>query len=327
MTPPAEPAPAWTRRHLLGLEGLSREEITTVLDTAAGFQEVSTRSIKKVPALRGRVVVNLFFEDSTRTRTSFGLAAKRLSADTLDFSAKGSSTSKGESLADTARNIEAMGVDIVVCRHPAPGAPHFLSRVLDVGVINAGDGAHEHPTQALLDMFTIRERRGTLAGLRILFVGDITHSRVARSNIFGLRTMGAEVGVCGPATLIPSHLADLDVAIHHDLDEALPAYDVVNLLRIQLERQGQNLFPSIREYARLYGINADRMARARPDVLVMHPGPVNRGVEITPEVADGDNSVILRQVTNGLATRMAVLYLVANAAGVRSADAGAGGGA
>jgi len=318
MTAPADvAAPTWTRRHLLGLADLSREEIECVLDTAAGFQEVSTRSIKKVPALRGRVVVNLFFEDSTRTRTSFGLAAKRLSADTLEFSAKGSSTSKGESLADTARNIEAMGVDIVVCRHPAPGAPHFLSRVLKVGVVNAGDGAHEHPTQALLDLFTIRERRGTLEGLKVLFVGDITHSRVARSNIFGLRTLGAGVGVCGPATLIPPRLHELGVTIHHDLDEALPQYDVVNLLRIQLERQRQNLFPSVREYARLYGITAERLRRARPDVLVMHPGPVNRGVEITPEVADGAHSVILRQVTNGLAVRMAVLYLVATAPGSR----------
>lgn len=310
----------WSRRHLLGMEGLTREEITAILDTAASFQEVSNRNIKKVPALRGKVVVNLFFENSTRTKTSFGLAAKRLSADTLDFSSSGSSTSKGESLADTARNIEAMGVDIVVCRHPAPGAPHFLSRILDVGVVNAGDGAHEHPTQALLDMFTIRERRGTLAGSKVLFVGDITHSRVARSNIFGLTTMGVEVGVCGPATLIPPGLAQLGVSVHHDLDEALPEYNVVNLLRIQLERQGQNLFPSIREYARLYGINGARMRRAQPDTLVMHPGPVNRGVEITPEVADGPNSVILRQVTNGLAVRMAVLYLVAAA---NSVEAGA----
>lgn len=310
----------WSRRHLLGMEDLTRAEITAVLDTAASFQEVSTRNIKKVPALRGKVVVNLFFENSTRTKTSFGLAAKRLSADTLDFSSSGSSTSKGESLADTARNIEAMGVDIVICRHPAPGAPHFLSRVLDVGVVNAGDGAHEHPTQALLDMFTIRERRGTLDGTKVLFVGDITHSRVARSNIFGLRTLGAEVGVCGPATLIPPGLDQLGVAVHHDLDEALPEYNVVNLLRIQLERQGQNLFPSIREYARLYGINGERMRRAQPDTLVMHPGPVNRGVEITPEVADGPNSVILRQVTNGLAVRMAVLYLVAAA---NSGEAGA----
>jgi aspartate carbamoyltransferase catalytic subunit len=311
----------WTRRHLLGLEDLTRAEINAVLDTAVSFEEVSTRNIKKVPALRGKVVVNLFFENSTRTKTSFGLAAKRLSADTLDFSKAGSSTSKGESLADTARNIQAMGVDIVICRHPAPGAPHFLSRVLDVSVVNAGDGSHEHPTQALLDMYTIRERRGELAGTKVLFVGDITHSRVARSNIFGLKTMGAEVGVGGPATLIPPHLEDLGVRVHHDLDEALPDYDVVNLLRIQLERQGQNLFPSIREYARLYGITGERIRRANPDVLVMHPGPVNRGVEITPEVADGPNSVILRQVTNGLAVRMAVLYLVANAGGPEPAGA------
>ncbi|MCI0343153.1 MAG: aspartate carbamoyltransferase catalytic subunit [Planctomycetales bacterium] len=309
------PALAWTRKHLLGLEDLSVAELEAVLDTAQSFREISTRSIKKVPALRGRVVVNLFFEASTRTRTSFGLAAKRLSADTVDFVAAGSSTSKGESLADTARNLEAMGVDIVVVRHPAPGAPHFLSRVLRCGVVNAGDGAHEHPTQGLLDIFTIREKRGRVAGLKVLFVGDITHSRVARSDIFGLRTLGAKVGVVGPATLIPARLRELGVEVHYDLDEAIGEYDVLNLLRIQLERQGQNLFPSIREYARLFGLNGERMRRAKPDVLVMHPGPVNRGVEITPEVADGPNSVILEQVTNGLAVRMAVLYLVAGARG------------
>ncbi len=310
------PAAAWTRKHLLGLEDLSAAEIEAVLDTAQSFREISTRSIKKVPALRGRVVVNLFFEASTRTRTSFGLAAKRLSADTVDFVAAGSSTSKGETLSDTARNLEAMGVDIVVVRHPAPGAPHFLSRVLKCGVVNAGDGAHEHPTQGLLDIFTIRERKGRVAGLKVLFVGDITHSRVARSDIFGLRTLGAKVGVVGPATLIPARLRELGVEVHYDLDDAIGQYDVVNLLRIQLERQGQNLFPSIREYARLFGLNGERMRRAKPDILVMHPGPVNRGVEITPEVADGPNSVILEQVTNGLAVRMAVLYLVAGARGV-----------
>ena len=320
MSPP--PAFRWTRRHLLGCEDLTREEITAILDTATAFGEISTRSVKKVPALRGRVVVNLFFEASTRTRTSFGLAAKRLSADTLDFTVAAWSTAKGESLADTAKNIQAMGVDIVVVRHPAPGAPHFLSRVLDVSVVNAGDGAHEHPTQALLDLYTIRAARGRLAGLKVLFVGDITHSRVARSNLFALRTMGAQVGVCGPATLIPTRLAELGVAIHHDLDAAIGEYDVLNLLRIQTERQAQNLFPSIREYARLYGIDGARLRRAKSDVIIMHPGPVNRGIEITPEVADGAHSVILRQVTNGLAVRMAVLYLVAGASAPVATEGG-----
>ncbi len=302
--------PAWTRRHLLGLEELSGEEILAILDTAESFKEVSTRSIKKVPALRGKVVVLLFFEPSTRTATSFNLAAKRLSADVVSFSVPTSSVSKGETLNDTARNIEAMGVDIVVVRHSAPGAALQLSRILDASVINAGDGSHEHPTQGLLDVFTIREAKGRIKDLKVAIVGDIQHSRVARSNIWGLKKLGAEVTVVGPATLIPRDIRQLGVEVSYDLDAVLPEMDVVNILRIQLERQGRSMFPSIREYAQLFGITGERLGRAKPDLLVLHPGPMNRGVEITPEVADGNHSVILRQVTNGLAVRMAVLYLV-----------------
>jgi aspartate carbamoyltransferase catalytic subunit len=302
--------PVWTRRHLLGLEELSTEELLAILDTAESFKEVSTRSIKKVPALRGKVVVLLFFEPSTRTATSFNLAAKRLSADVVSFSVSTSSVSKGETLNDTARNIEAMGVDIVVVRHSAPGAALQLSRILDASVVNAGDGPHEHPTQGLLDIFTIREAKGRIEGLKVAIVGDIQHSRVARSNIWGLKKLGAEVTVVGPATLIPRNIRQLGVEVSYDLDAVLPEMDVVNILRIQLERQGRSMFPSIREYAQLFGINRERLSRAKPDLLVLHPGPMNRGVEITPDVADGNHSVILRQVTNGLATRMAVLYLV-----------------
>ena len=302
--------PVWTRRHLLGLEELSAEELLAILDTAESFKEVSTRSIKKVPALRGKVVVLLFFEPSTRTATSFNLAAKRLSADVVSFSVSTSSVSKGETLNDTARNIEAMGVDIVVVRHSAPGAALQLSRILDASVVNAGDGPHEHPTQGLLDIFTIREAKGRIEGLKVAIVGDIQYSRVARSNIWGLKKLGAEVTVVGPATLIPRNIRQLGVEVSYDLDAVLPEMDVVNILRIQLERQGRSMFPSIREYAQLFGINRERLGRAKPDLLVLHPGPMNRGVEITPDVADGNHSVILRQVTNGLATRMAVLYMV-----------------
>jgi len=302
--------PVWTRRHLLGLEELSAEELLAILDTAESFKEVSTRSIKKVPALRGKVVVLLFFEPSTRTATSFNLAAKRLSADVVSFSVSTSSVSKGETLNDTARNIEAMGVDIVVVRHSAPGAALQLSRILDASVVNAGDGPHEHPTQGLLDIFTIREAKGRIEGLKVAIVGDIQYSRVARSNIWGLKKLGAEVTVVGPATLIPRNIRQLGVDVSYDLDAVLPEMDVVNILRIQLERQGRSMFPSIREYAQLFGINRERLGRAKPDLLVLHPGPMNRGVEITPDVADGNHSVILRQVTNGLAARMAVLYLV-----------------
>jgi aspartate carbamoyltransferase catalytic subunit len=304
------PKPVWTRRHLLGLEELSPEELLAILDTAESFKEVSTRSIKKVPALQGKVVVLLFFEPSTRTATSFNLAAKRLSADVVSFSISASSVSKGETFNDTAKNIEAMGVDIVVVRHTAPGAALLLSRTLEASVVNAGDGSHEHPTQGLLDIFTIREAKGRIKGLKVAIVGDILYSRVARSNIWGLKKLGAEVVVVGPATLIPPDIERLGVEVSYDLDAVLPDVDVVNILRIQLERQGRSMFPSIREYAELFGINRERLARAKPDILVLHPGPMNRGVEITPEVADGSRSLILRQVTNGLAVRMAVLYLV-----------------
>jgi aspartate carbamoyltransferase catalytic subunit len=304
----------WTRKDLLGLEELSAEEIILILDTAESFKEVSTRNIKKVPALRGKSVVTMFVEASTRTRTSFSLAAKRLNADIVDFSASTSSLSKGETLKDTARNIEAMGVDIVIIRHWAPGAPHLLAKTLKASIVNAGDGAHEHPTQGLLDIFTMRERLGRIKGLKVAVVGDILHSRVARSNIWGLTKLGAKVIAVGPPTLIPDEIKRLGVDISYNLDEVLPEVDVVNILRIQMERQQTNLFPSIREYARLFGINAERLKPAKKDILIMHPGPINRGVEITPEVADSANSVILRQVTNGLAVRMAVLYLVSGVA-------------
>ncbi|NLX07665.1 MAG: aspartate carbamoyltransferase catalytic subunit [Phycisphaerae bacterium] len=303
----------WNKRHLLGLEELSRDEILHILDTAESLKDVSTRSVKKVPALRGKVVVNLFFEDSTRTRVSFGLAASRLSADVVEFSAKVSSVSKGETLRDTARNIEAMGVDVIVIRHSAPGAPHYLAQCVDVPVVNAGDGAHEHPTQALLDMFTIRELKGRLDGLSVAIVGDITHSRVARSNIWGLTKLGARVILVGPTTLVPSAMRGMGAEIAHNFDEVIPNVDVINMLRVQRERITSNVFPSVEEYTRLFGLNAERLSRAKKDVLVMHPGPINRGVEITSGVADGPNSAILRQVTNGLAVRMAVLFLVSAA--------------
>jgi aspartate carbamoyltransferase catalytic subunit len=300
----------WKRKHLLGLEELSREEIVHILDTAETFKDVSTRSVKKVPALRGRVVVNLFFEDSTRTRVSFGLAASRLDADVVDFSAKVSSLSKGETLIDTAKNIEAMGIDVIVIRHSAPGAPHYLAQCIDTPVVNAGDGSHEHPTQALLDMFTIREIKGKIEGLKVAIVGDIAHSRVARSNIWGLTKLGAKVVVVGPSTLLPKSMKTMGVDISHNLDEVLPQVDVINMLRVQRERITSNVFPSVEEYTRLFGLNSQRLGRAKPDVMVMHPGPINRGVEITSDVADGKQSAILRQVTNGLAVRMAVLFLV-----------------
>ena len=300
----------WTRRHLLGLEELTKDEIIAILDTAESFKEVSTRSIKKVPALRGKVVVMLFFEPSTRTNLSFSLAAKRLSADLIGFSRGASSTQKGETLVDTAKNIEAMGIDIVVIRHSAAGAAKLLSEVLDVSVVNAGDGAHEHPTQGLLDIFTMREHKKKIEGLTVAIVGDITHSRVARSNIHGLTKLGAHVIVIGPKTLIPRDIEKMGVEVSYHIDEVIPRCDAINLLRIQLERQGKNLFPSIREYAELFGLNSERLKRAKKDVLIMHPGPINRGVEITPDVADGKFSVILQQVANGLAVRMAVLYLV-----------------
>jgi aspartate carbamoyltransferase catalytic subunit len=291
---------------------MKREDIQLILDTAVSFREVLERPIKKVPPLTGKTIANLFFENSTRTRLSFELAERRLSADVLGFAASGSSVSKGETLKDTARNIEAMKIDMVVIRHSAAGAPHYLSRVIGSNVINAGDGAHEHPTQGLLDMYTIREKLGRLEGLHICILGDISHSRVARSNIFGLLTMGAKVSVCGPATMMPRGIENLGVEVYHHIDEVLPRVDVINVLRIQLERDAGRLFPSIREYHNFYGITRQRLERAGRDITVMHPGPINRDVEISADVADGEQSVILQQVLNGVAIRMAVLYLLSS---------------
>jgi aspartate carbamoyltransferase catalytic subunit len=307
---PESPDFIWTRKDLVGLDELSSAEIVHILDTASSFQEVSTRSIKKIPAMRGKVVALLFFEDSTRTRMSFELAASRLSADTVFLSGKGSSSSKGETTLDTVRNVEAMGVDAFVIRHSQSGAPHQLTSKVNVPIINAGDGQHEHPTQALLDIFTIRQQLGTVEGLKVAIVGDIAHSRVARSNIIGLRKLGAEVVVVGPPTLVPTAIKAMGCKISHSLDDILDEVDVINMLRIQFERFSSNLFPSLREYSNLFGMNAQRLSKCRKNVLIMHPGPINRGVELTSEVADGPNSCILQQVTNGLAVRMAVLYLV-----------------
>ncbi|MBN1342150.1 MAG: aspartate carbamoyltransferase catalytic subunit [Phycisphaerae bacterium] len=300
----------WRRKHLLGLEDLSAEEITCILDTAESLKDISTRSVKKAPALRGKVVVNLFFEDSTRTRMSFSLAAQRLSADVLDFAAKSSSLSKGETLRDTARNIEAMGVDFIVIRHPAAGAPHYLTRCVGCSIINAGDGRHEHPTQGLLDIFTIRQALGRFEGLRVAIVGDIVHSRVARSNLWALKKLGAEVILIGPPTLVPKGFEQMGARVVHDFDSVLGEVDVINMLRVQLERITSSVFPSVEEYSRLFGLTSERLARAKRDVLVMHPGPINRGVELASDVADGTHSMILQQVSNGLAVRMAVLYLL-----------------
>lgn len=310
------------RKHLLGLEEMSREEILLILDTAKAFKQVFTRSVKKVPSLRGKTVVNLFFENSTRTRTSFELAAKRLSADVVNFAVSTSSVKKGETLLDTVRTIEAMGADFIVMRHGASGAPWYLSRHARAAVLNAGDGTHEHPTQGLLDAYTILENKGRFEGQKVVIVGDIVHSRVARSNIFALVKLGAKVAIAGPRTLVPQSFEQLGVEVHYKLDEAIADADVINLLRIQLERQQQNLFPSIREYRLLYQINEERLKKARPDVLIMHPGPINRGVEITGAVADGKHSVINEQVTNGVAVRMAVLMLLAGArAGLENLEA------
>lgn len=294
-------------RHLLGLEDLHRDQIVAILDLAEQFVEVGRPGNDKRSDLKGKVVANLFFEPSTRTRMSFSLAARRLGADTIDFSPSGSSVSKGESFIDTAKNIEAMGVDVMVIRHASPGAPHLLARHLNVHIINAGDGPHEHPTQGLLDVFTIRQKMGRLEGLTVALVGDIVHSRVARSNMHALLKLGANVILCGPPTLVPTEFARLGVELAYNFDAILPRCDVVNLLRIQFERQRTGLFPSIHEYALLFGMDGDRLRRAKPDVLLLAPGPINRGVEITPEVADGPNSAILQQVSNGLAVRMAVL--------------------
>ena len=301
--------------HLLGIEPLASEEINLILDTAESLAQISQREIKKVPTLRGRTVVNFFVEPSTRTRSSFEIAEKRLSADSLNFSPGASSLVKGETLADTARNLEAMAPDFIVIRHSEPGAPHMLARICRCSVINAGDGAHEHPTQALLDAYTIRQKKGRIAGLRVAIVGDILHSRVVRSNIFLLRKMGAEVVLSGPPTLIPQGIERLGVKVERRIEAALEGVDVIMMLRVQLERQTRGYFPSLREYFRLYGLTVPRVRLARPDAIIMHPGPINRGVEIDSEVADGPWSVILEQVTNGVAVRMAVLYLLSGGAG------------
>jgi aspartate carbamoyltransferase catalytic subunit len=303
-------------KHLLGLEGLSAAQLTSLLDAAETFAGVGVGTVPKRDDLRGKVVVNLFYEPSTRTRMSFGLAARRLGADVLDFSPSGSSTAKGETFIDTAKNIEAMGIDMVVVRHSSPGAPHVLAKHLQphVRVVNAGDGAHEHPTQGLLDILTIRNKLGRIEGLTVGLVGDIAHSRVARSNIHALTALGAKVLACGPTTLVPADVARLGVEVADKLDDVLPRCDVLNLLRVQFERQRSGLFPSIREYRLLFGVDGERMKKAKPNVLLLAPGPINRGVEITPEVADGPNSAILDQVTNGLAVRMAVLSELSRAA-------------
>jgi len=304
----------WKRKHLLGLRELTAEEISHILNTAEGFEQISTRSVKKAPPLRGKVVVNLFFEDSTRTRNSFTLAANRLSADVIEFTKKSSSVSKGETLVDTARNLEAMGIDIVVIRHNAGGAPRLISQKISASVVNAGDGFCEHPTQALLDVYTIRKLRGSLEGLKIAIVGDISHSRVARSDMWAMTKLGADVIFVGPPTLMPGQVDKLPVKVCCSLDEVIEKVDVINMLRIQTERLGSTPFPSVREYSHYFGLTVERMKKAKPDILVMHPGPINRGVEIESEVADGRNSVILDQVRNGLAVRMAVLFLVNQAA-------------
>jgi aspartate carbamoyltransferase catalytic subunit len=301
---------SWKSKDLLTLEDFSAEEIAHVLDTANSFKEVSTRSVKKVPALRGRTVVLFFHEPSTRTRTSFELAAKRLSADILNVQTASSSLVKGETLIDTLKTLESMTIDAIVVRHKASGVPQMLANVTHASVINAGDGAHEHPTQGLLDLFTIREHKGSIAGLTVTIIGDITHSRVARSDIYGLTKLGAKVRLCAPPTLLPMGIEKMGVEIFYDLDKALEGSDVVYVLRLQLERQKKNLFPTIREYSMLYGVTSERLKRAKKDAIVMHPGPMNRGLEISSGVADGPASVIDEQVTNGVAVRMAVLYLL-----------------
>ena len=300
----------WQRKHLLDIESLSADEITMVLDTARAFKAVGERAIKKVPALRGKTVVNLFVEPSTRTRISFELAAIRLSADVINFSAEASSLRKGETLKDTARNLEALNADIIIIRHSAAGAPHFISRFLRGSVVNAGDGAHEHPTQALLDAFTIREHKERIAGLNVTILGDILYSRVARSNIWAMNKLGANVTLCGPATLVPRVFEEMGCRVVHDVEEAIANADIINLLRIQHERQRKTMFPSLGEYTSLFGLTKARLSLTKPDVLIMHPGPINRGVEIDSEIADCGRSVILEQVTNGLAVRMAVLFLI-----------------
>jgi aspartate carbamoyltransferase catalytic subunit len=310
---PSQDSVQWMRKDLLGLRELSRPEIELLLSTAESLREVSLRPIKKVPALRGKTVVNLFFEPSTRTRTSFELAAKRLSADIVNIAASTSSLTKGETIVDTVNTLQALKVDVMIVRHQAAGVPLMIAKHVSASVINAGDGAHEHPTQALLDMLTIKEKKGCIEGLKVSIIGDIAHSRVARSNIWGLTKLGAAVRVCGPPTLVPKEIEHLGVSVSWDIKEAIADADVIMLLRIQHERQEMALVPSLREYRLRYGIDRDRMKLAKPDCIIMHPGPINRGVELDSSVADGKNSVILDQVTNGIAARMAVLYLVSGA--------------
>ena len=297
-------------RHLIGLKGYPAEDIKSIIDTAFSFKEVLERPIKKVPSLNGKTIVNLFFENSTRTRISFELAQKRLSADTVNFSASTSSLKKGETFKDTAQNLEAMKIDAVVMRHPTPGAPLHLTKHIDAIIINAGDGTHEHPTQAILDMTSLYEKFGFLKGLKIAIIGDISHSRVALSNIYGLKTMGAEVTLCGPATLIPPFVEDLGVNVNYNVDEVIEWADALNVLRIQRERMGGGLLPSIREYRNLFGITTERLSQHKKEIVIMHPGPMNRGVEIDSSVADSDQAIILNQVLNGVASRMAILYLL-----------------
>lgn len=306
---------SWTRKHLLDIQSLTAEEIITVLDTARAFKNVGERAIKKVPALRGKTVVNLFVEPSTRTRISFELAAQRLTADVINFTAEASSLKKGETLKDTARTLEALNADIIIIRHSATGAPHFLARFLNSSVVNAGDGAHEHPTQALLDVFTIREKKGKVAGLNVTILGDILYSRVARSNIWALLKLGANVTLCGPSTLVPRSFERMGCKVTYNVEEAIAGADIINLLRIQHERQRKTMFPSIGEYTTLFSLNKSRLALTRPDTLIMHPGPINRGVEIDSDIADCERSLILQQVTNGLAVRMAVLFLISGGKG------------
>jgi aspartate carbamoyltransferase catalytic subunit len=314
-SPKASSITRWNRKDLLGLRKLSADEINFILETADAFKQVGTREVKKVPALRGKTLVNFFIEPSTRTRTSFELAAFRLSADVINISATSSSLTKGETLKDTARNLEALHADILVLRHSSAGAPQFLAERLKVSVVNAGDGAHEHPTQALLDLYTIRDKRAKISGLHVVIIGDILFSRVARSNIFGLTKLGARVTLVGPSTLVPREFEKFGVKVSYDIDKVLPDADVVNLLRIQHERQRKEYFPGIGEYIHMFGLTKERAKRLKPNCLIMHPGPINRGVEIDSDVADGLHSVILDQVTNGLAVRMAVLYLCGGIAG------------
>jgi aspartate carbamoyltransferase catalytic subunit len=322
----AHPSSPYLGKDLLGLEGLSARQLTAILDTAEVFKEISERPIKKSPALRGKTIVNAFFENSTRTRISFEFAEKRLAADTVNISSTGSSVAKGETLVDTARNLEAMRIDMVVIRHGSSGSARFLAERIASNVVNAGDGKHEHPTQGLLDLLTIRDHRGPLEGLRVCICGDVLHSRVARSNIHGLRTLGAEVAVCGPRTLMPPGVEELGVLSLRRIEEAIEWADVLNVLRLQLERMKGGFIPSLREYNRVFGVTRARIERAPRDLLVLHPGPMNRGVEIDSDVADGPHAVILQQVTNGVAVRMAVLYLLAGGAPEQAEAAKRGGG-